>query len=96
MEPCNSSGLKSADAVIYSKPCIYYGAKLLSDSANDATLIIYDNASAASGTVVDKVQLLASLLWDESLNVCGVVCNNGIYADMTGTGVNYIVYFKPI
>lgn len=97
MEPAvNSSGLKSADGVICARPCIFYGVTLLTDGTNAGTIVLYDNASAASGTVVAKSkQTGAALMATHMCDVgVGVVCNAGIYADVTGTGAEYIVYYS--
>jgi hypothetical protein len=97
-EPAQSSGLKSADTAIHSGPCIYLGAKALGDGTNAATVIIYDNASAASGTVVGKSVVDAGLTEGSDL-VCpegGVYCQNGLYLDIGGTGAEAIVYFRKL
>ena len=64
----------------------------LTAAATTATLILYDNASAASGTVL--AQLSAPTL--ETVSFCPAipyVATAGIYADITGTGANATVVF---
>lgn len=91
-----SSGLKSADAVIMAMPGRMFYVQLLGDGTNAASLVLYDNASAASGLVLAKLSLDAGLVQSEPFAVeAGVVANNGIYADVSGTGAEYIVYFAP-
>jgi len=96
LECAQSSGLKNADATIYTGPCVLMGFKILADNTNAATVVFYDNTSAA-GTVIGKGQVDATLVESTSdgIPAGGVICNNGIYADMTGTGAEYIVYFRP-
>ncbi len=64
----------------------------LTAAATTATLTLYDNASAASGTVLAK--LSAPTL--ETVPFCPAipyVATNGIYADIGGTGANATVVF---
>src|SRR4051812_20404840 len=88
-----SSGLKSADAAILAAPGKLRGVTVLTDGTNAATLIIYDNKSAASGTVLEKLIVAGA---DRCMKVvfdAGVVANAGIYADVSGTGAEYIVHY---
>lgn len=94
--PANSSGLKVADAVICVRPCKLKSIQLLADGTNAATVVLYDNASAASGTVIAKVIVDATSTYEWFTSDAGIVCNNGIYADVTGTGAEYIVHFETM
>ena len=91
-----SSGEKTADALIVTGKGILAGVQLISDLTNDVTLIVYDN-TAASGTklyerVLDvSVEGFGKL---EELPGAGVRADNGIYADVTGTGASYILYYR--
>ena len=90
-----SSGLKTADAVILDRRGILSGINLITDKTNDLTLILYDNASAASGTELFKTQIVGT---DDTAYIempeGGIRCSNGIYADVTGTGAAYIVHYR--
>ena len=95
--PSYSSGLKTADAVIRVDKAIATGVQIITDGTNDATLILYDNASAASGTEIFKIVVTGT---DDALPINlpnnGMYCKNGIYADITvaaGTA-GYIVFFR--
>lgn len=88
-----SSGLKNADAVISGGRNRINAITLLGDGTNAASLILYDNASAASGTVLAKVTQLATARLTHILFDNPVFAENGIYADVTGTGAEYIVYY---
>ena len=96
--PCKSSGLQSADASIMTVSGSYNrclcGVELVPASA-DATLILYDHASAASGNELAKILAYTSDIpggWPPGRGCIEV--NNGIYADVTGTGAAYIVWYK--
>jgi hypothetical protein len=93
--PATSSGRKTADAAISARPALLKGVTLEGDGTNACSVIIYDNASAASGTVLAKVLLPASgdmyVSWSES---DGVEAINGLYADVAGTGAAYIVHYS--
>lgn len=90
-----SSGLKSADAAISALPARLHGVYVISDASNVASVVVYDNASAASGTAVAKLSIAASTTAPQYITFNQpIVCNNGIYADVSGTGANYIIYYS--
>lgn len=97
LEACTSSDLKSADAAICAGPCVLVGIVLLTTTAA-SSVVLYDNASAASGRVVAKIQDEAgtALRSNSQFPMSPVNCLNGIYADVSGTGANYIVYFQRV
>jgi len=89
-----SSGLKSADAAIMAQPGKLTSLMVCADGTNAATVVLYDNASAASGTVIAKIIVDAGAT-QESFSVdFPIDCLNGIYADVTGTGAEYIVHYQ--
>lgn len=60
-------------------------AILLQGGSANSTLILYDNASAASGTVVASIAALTN----DSVAFCPTASLpfvNGLYADISGTG----------
>lgn len=93
--PSTSSGLLSSDSVVSNMPGRLHCVTVLTDGANAATVVVYDNASAASGTVLAKIIVAAA---DRSAVFSphdeGIVVNNGIYLDITGTGAEAIVHFN--
>lgn len=95
MYSCTSSGLKSASAVISNRPCLIHGFTLLQASAA-ATLIIYDNATTNSGTVIEQVNNNTNTSTVSVKLNHPVECSNGAYAAVTGTGANYIVHYSPL
>lgn len=93
MASSRSSGLKTSDAVIQTGRNRINAITLLGDGTNAASLIVYDNASAASGLVVAKVTALATTRFTYVIFENPVVVEDGIYADVTGTNAEYIIYY---
>lgn len=93
MKPALSSGLKSADAAIMAQSGFLCGLQVIADGTNAATVILYDNASAASGTVLAKIVVDAGATYEDYTPLEGIECANGIYADVSGTGAEYIVHY---
>jgi len=81
----------AGDKIVKAANGALVGVVLSAGSAN-ATLILYDNASAASGTVLCKLTALAnsSVQFTPSQPY---VASAGIYADIGGTGANATVVF---
>jgi len=65
----------------------------LGDGTNPGSLVVYDNASAASGKVLAKATTRASDVQNHIIFTMPVVAENGIYASVTGTGASYIIYY---
>lgn len=93
MASSQASGLKTADAVIATGRNRINAITLLGDGTNAASVIIYDNASAASGKVLAKVTQLAAAMYTHITFENPVTAENGLYADVAGTNAEYIVYF---
>ncbi len=88
-----SSGLKTADALIATGRNRINGIILNGDGTNAASVVIYDN-TAASGKVVDKVVLGAGHVHgDQHIFTNPILCEHGIYADVTGPGAEYVVFY---
>lgn len=96
LEPATSSNLQTASAAISANPGRLMGLIVTGDGTNAATVTVYDNASAASGLILAKVILEAGLTSQELVvGEAGIAVNNGIYASLSGTGGNYIIYYTP-
>jgi hypothetical protein len=68
--------------------------QVIADGTNAATVILYDNASAASGNVLAKIIVDAgatyeSMTWDAPIDAL-----NGIYLDISGTGAECVVGYQ--
>jgi hypothetical protein len=92
--PSTSSGELTASAAIKALPCQLASVTVTPGSAT-TTVIIYDNASAASGTKLLSITMAANGSTQTfSLNY-PKVANNGLYCSISGTGasanVDYIL-----
>lgn len=94
--PNYSSGSLTADGLVRTDKTIVTGVYINTDGANDARVVLYDNASAASGTVIfDQTVTGADDSIPFNLPDDGVYCKNGVWADITTTGtMSFIVYFR--
>ena len=90
-----SSGEKTADAAIYADNCVMTSVHIITDGTNNAKVILYDNASAASGTVLFEMTVIGGDNYGSKSWVFPVEFINGIYADVSGTGASYIIEYIP-
>ena len=88
-----SSGEQTADAAIYADAAWLTGIWVITDGTNDAKVIVYDNASAASGTVIGEITITGSGNFGGRDFPFPVKMYNGIYVDVTGTGASYIIEY---
>lgn len=95
MQTCTSSGLKSSSGVILNRPCAIHAVTVI-DAAAAATLIIYDNATTNSGTVIAQVNATVSASANAVVFNHPIECNNGAYAAVTGSGAGYIVHYSAL
>lgn len=90
---CLSSGLRTADAAIYVGRGTLNSVSIITDGTNAATVTLYDNASAATGNVLFKGVVPGANSSETVAWNLAVRCLNGIYADVSGTGAAYVVYY---
>ena len=94
MHVCNSSGILNSSGAVVTRPCFIHAVTLTQASAA-CTVTVYDNASAASGTVVAQADNTTN-----NTTVNGpqlpypVRCNAGAYVAITGTGATAILYYE--
>lgn len=89
-----SSGLITADGAVYALPCKLWGLSL-SPAAAASSIVVYDNASAASGTVLAKLSVAANT---QTVNITfnqGVQAQFGLYVDISGASADAVVYYSP-
>jgi hypothetical protein len=90
-----SSDLKSADAAISAIGGYVHGVTLIPDGTNACSIVIYDNATTNTGLVLVKLALPATTTAPQVITFNNPVsANKGIFADVSGTGANYIVYYS--
>lgn len=89
-----SSGLKSDDLAVVKGAGLLYGILIITDGSNDGAVVVYDNDSQASGTVLFKGKVAGAGNFGGGTWEVPVRFTNGVYVDMTGTGMSYVVYFR--
>lgn len=89
-----TSGLLAIDAVVLAVRSYFYGIEIITDGTNSAKVIVYDKATAAPGTIIFQGTVTGTSNFGGALFIQPVEMMNGIYVDMTGTGMSYIVYYK--
>ncbi len=88
-----SSDLLTADTAVVPRGAFLHGVSLI-PAAAACSVIIYDNASAASGTVLAKPSGVANGASVDLFFNYPVCANKGIYADVSGSGAAFIVYYS--
>ncbi len=91
-DKCYPSGLKTSDSAVVSTAVLFCGIEIITDGTNAATVVVYDNASAASGTEMFKGTVAGASNFGGGFVYAPA--SKGIYVDVTGTGAAYIVYYK--
>lgn len=81
----------SVSQALVTVPCLYRGFSFRESGGTAAVVVtLYDNSSAASGTVLDSIPLAAGGaagdFYDSGGTDGGIRCVNGIYVALTGTG----------
>lgn len=87
-----SSGLKTSSAVIQTGRNRINAVTLIGGSTA-SSVIIYDNASAASGTVLAKATQATNLVTTHIIFENPIVAENGLYLSLAGTGAEAILYY---
>lgn len=95
---CTSFGLKTVTDVgsglaVKSSSGVLADCIVYTDGTNEATLIAYDNASAASGIVLAKVIVLGADKMGGEIDI-EVAASNGIFITLTGTGSSCLIRYK--
>ena len=95
---CATSGVKTVDGVISASRCKLMSIHVSVTSSNTtaalSTLKLFDNASAASGTEITRINLLASSTSPQTIefDMHGVLCAKGLFADVTADGNHVVAY----
>jgi hypothetical protein len=91
-ETVYSSGLTTSDRLIATGNCYYHGMAIVS-GASTATVSVYDGITA-TGTTIDKGNCPTASGACRHHLPAAVEVFNGIYADVTGTGAAYTIFYK--
>ena len=91
---CAGSGEIDSSQSLYSNRCSLTSLMVYTDGVNDVTVILYDNASEASGDIVAKIPVsgendYGGRIWPGN----GRRCVNGLYAGLDGTGASCIAEY---
>ena len=90
-----SSGSITSSSVVSKYPCLLTDLAVYADGTNGATVVLYDNASAASGTIIGKVIVPALSKSGGLVIPIPVKASNGVYISITGTNASAIVFTTP-
>lgn len=88
-----SSGLLAASGVVLAEPGVVTGLTATTDGTNDATVILYDNAAAAAGTVLAKLTVKGANVNGTLDMYLPIRASAGVYLSLTGTGANALVWY---
>lgn len=88
-----TSGIKSSSGIITDGPAKAVSLIAYTDGTNEVTAILYDNASAASGTVLHKIIVLAADKMGGIVDM-EVGADNGIYLELSGTNGTALVHYR--
>lgn len=82
-----SSGLLSAGTTVISTNAnTLSGVIVISDSLNPATITVFDNASAASGTILARLTATTNTGANSLALVTPIRAENGLTVQITGSG----------
>lgn len=84
--PVTAVALTGADQVARNAPATYRGFSIRETGGSTAVVRVFDNASAASGTVLDEIALVANESAREFYTP-GIRAANGIYIDVVSGAV---------
>jgi len=81
----------------YSGRCIFHGYMLGTDGVNDPTITVRDSIESSGGNeVVPAATYDASLQGMNGATGLRVLCENGLYVDVSCAGlVKVVLYFHP-
>jgi hypothetical protein len=93
-EGAQGSAVLTEDGAAATGANVYITAlTVITDGTNNATVVLYDSASAASGTVIAELWVPGALISDRQVWTFPRKVSAGIYADLTGTGASCIVEY---
>ena len=88
----------TADAAVRTSSGVFYGMWVITDGANNVTVSVYDNASAASGTKIFPTTIIPVSDTGAATTISfnpPIKYTKGVYVDITTSGtVTYKVYYK--
>lgn len=91
--PSQSSGRKTSDTQISTDTCYLTGVIVECDGTNAATVEIYDGTSSSGTLVFRHIYLGANTKTDPVFINVPIICNGGMFLDLTGTGAAATVLY---
>lgn len=95
METATTSGQLSSSTAVRTKPSRLH-AIILTPAAADASVIVYDNASTNSGTILAQLDAKANAISEQLVLNVPVEANNGLYAALSGSGAKVVLHFSAL
>lgn len=92
-DTCRSSGELTSSTALQAQGSLLDGVLVITDGTNAATVIIYDNASAASGKKLFEAVVAGANNTGYFDLPYAVKAEDGLYVSISGTGASAIVYF---
>jgi len=89
-----TTGLKTTSQAILARTGYFYGIEVITNGSDSSAVIVYDNASAAAGTVIFQGTIAGSSNFGGAIFNVPIEVKNGIYVSITSASPNYIVYYK--
>jgi hypothetical protein len=90
---CVPSGEQTATGAVVTGAVKLCGVLIYTDGANDATVILHDNTSAAGTKLIDmtvtSTENYGGIMFAEPIE-----CKIGIYLSISGTNAATIIYYK--
>lgn len=93
MASSQSSGVLNANTLIFAGRQRVNALTVFTDGTNDATVSLYDNASAGSGKIGVKGLCVGANKTNHYIFENPVFFQDGLYASVSGTGATFIVYY---
>lgn len=92
--PSTSTGLLAASAAVHARSAVLTSLIAEGDGTNVATVIVYNNPSAASGTILAKAIVPSGTRTIHLTFDSPIVGNLGLYVAISGTGAGAIVHYQ--
>ena len=92
-EYAESSGEKTATAIVYDGECFLTAVEVITDGTNDGKVIVYD-ALSTDGKVVFEATIIGTVHYGGRVFIPKVHMQTGIYVVLSGTGApSFIVEY---
>lgn len=90
--------LSSATNQVMHQGGLFGGCEVITDGTNNAAINVYDiesGGSPASGNKIYETTVIGSDNYGGIIYPHPIICRNGLYVTISGTGATCIVFYKP-